>query len=212
MQRDPDAPEPKLGRIYAGLRAGVTREAFAEVASSRGVLACLEAWEVRPGQCLVVPGGTVHAIGAGITLLEVQQNSDTTYRLWDWDRVGPDGAARETHRDPGLEATRFDLPRRPPIDPVWTPAGEGAELAHLTRSATFGMNLLRVHGATRRSTQNQFQIYAAVEGTGTLSVPAADTSVPLERGDVWLVPAAAGYHHLEPTYGPLTLVQSLWRP
>jgi mannose-6-phosphate isomerase len=209
VERDPRAAEPKLGRIYAGLKADLLPERFAEIAASRAVLSGLLSWDASPGTCMVVPGGTVHAIGAGVTLLEVQQNSDTTYRVWDWDRLGDDGQPRPTHVAEALAAARFDLPQRPPIPPVFEPAGAHVERAPLARSRTFAMNLLRISARARLSTRNQFQIYAAVEGSGRLAPRTGAEAVDVRQGDVWLVPAAAGFHDLEPTGERLTLVQIL---
>jgi len=209
VQHDPRAREPKLGRIYAGLKPSLGPARFAEVAGSRAVLDALEAWQVEPGESLIVPGGTVHAIGAGVTLLEVQQNSDTTYRLWDWDRVGNDGAPRATHLGQGLAAARFDLPRRPPVAPVWEDAGEHVERAPMARSRAFALNVLKIHARARLSTRNQFQIYAAVEGAGRLVPRSGGEPVDVRQGDVWLVPAATGFHYFEPAGETLTLVQIL---
>ncbi|MEM7310109.1 MAG: type I phosphomannose isomerase catalytic subunit [Planctomycetota bacterium] len=208
-QYDEQAEEPKKGLIYCGLKSAYDDGRFAEVMSDRRVVDSMQAWKVRAGQAMLVPGGTVHAIGAGVTLLEVQQNSDTTYRVWDWDRMGDDGKPRELHTELARKATLFDLPERPPVDPEWLHLADGLECAQMARTTAFAMNVLRVSGRSRLSTSNQFQIYAAVEGAGTLDVPAADVAVELRQGDVWLVPAAAGFHHVEPADGALTLVQLL---
>jgi mannose-6-phosphate isomerase len=190
--------------LHAGLRPAVTAAEFERVADGPGVLELLLSWEVRPGDCLLVPGGTVHAIGAGITILEVQQNSDTTYRLWDWGRAG-----RETHVAEALRCVRFGEPERGPIRPRWF-REEPVGIAHLARSRHFGMNALRIERPTRRSTQSQFQVYAVLEGRGALRW--RERSFDLAPGDVWLVPAACGYHHLDPQEGELLLVHVLHRP
>jgi mannose-6-phosphate isomerase len=209
VERDAAGSEPKLGRIYAGLKAGVEPKHFAAEAGSQAVLESLEVFEARPGQCLVVPGGTVHAIGAGLTLLEVQDNSDTTYRIWDWDRMGEDGRPRQTHLAAALDATRFDLPRRPPIEPAWERLNEALERAPMARSRSFAMNVLRFSGRARLSTRNQFQIYAAVQGAGRLVPRAGVDATDVRQGDVLLVPAATGFHYFEPASDSLTLVQLL---
>jgi len=188
------------GVLYAGLDPAVERDGFEEAArrDPSSVVDALLRWEVRPGDCLLVPGGTVHAIGAGVTILEVQQNSDTTYRLWDWGRVGLDGQPRETHVPQALAATRFGEPERPPVAPVWEPWGDGARRAALVRSRHFAMNGLGISAERRVSTGSQFQIYAVLGGGGRLSVDGGEGSWTLAQGDVWLVPACAGYHRLAP--------------
>jgi mannose-6-phosphate isomerase len=103
-------------RIYAGLRPGVTREALAAALPTGRWSDLLHAFEPRAGDCVFIPAGTVHAIGAGLMVAEIQQSSDVTYRLFDWNRVGPDGRPRALHVEAGLEAvTRFEpvMPARP---------------------------------------------------------------------------------------------------
>lgn len=191
-------------KLYAGLRPDVTAREFERVADGPGVVETLLAWEVRAGDCLLVPGGTVHAIPAGVTILEVQQNSDTTYRLWDWGRPG-----RETHVEEALRVIRFGDPERAPIRPRWY-REDALAVAHLARSKHFGMNALRLTTPVRRSTQSQFQLYAVLGGGGILRWQ--EREYALARGDVWLVPAGASYHHLVPVGGELLLVNMLWRP
>jgi len=94
-------------RVHRGLRDGCTRADLEDALRSGDVEGCLRPVEVAPGDTVFVPAGTVHTIGAGILLAEVQQNSDTTYRLHDWNRVGPDGRGRELHVDAALESIRF---------------------------------------------------------------------------------------------------------
>ncbi len=197
--------------LYAGLKPGVTRADLARIGSTPEVVEALWRFEVAPGDCMVVPGGTVHAIGRGVTILEVQQNSDTTYRLWDWGRVGLDGRPRETHLEAALEAASYGAPRRPPVQAVWEDKGALAR-APLARSRFFGMNALRVREEARLATGGQFQIYAVLEGRGTLRAREGGARM-LSPGDVWLVPAACGYHWVAPAAGAegLLLVQLLHR-
>jgi len=190
--------------LYAGLRPEVTARDFERVADGPGVVETMLRWEVRPGDCLLVPGGTVHAIGAGITILEVQQNSDTTYRLWDWGRAG-----RETHVAQALQCIRFGEPIRAPLRPLWFKDGD-VGVAHLARCKHFGMNALRIAQPVRRSTGSQYQLYAVLGGEGTLRWRESEWT--LAHGDVWLVPAACGYHHFEPRAGELLLLNTLYRP
>jgi len=102
-------------RIYAGLRDGVTTQDLRAAILGGTLDTCLHAFAAQPGDCIFIPAGTVHAIGAGLVIAEIQQSSDVTYRLFDWNRVGPDGKPRDLHIDAGLEAvTQFGpvVPRR----------------------------------------------------------------------------------------------------
>lgn len=96
-------------RIYAGLKDGMTCDEL-EAHLDRGTVAdCLHSFEPLVGDCLLIEAGTVHAIGGGVVVAEVQQPSDATFRLFDWNRRGPDGLPRPIHRDAALRCIRWDL-------------------------------------------------------------------------------------------------------
>jgi mannose-6-phosphate isomerase len=79
--------------------------------------------EPRVGQCIFIPAGTVHALGGGLVVAEIQQSSDTTFRLFDWDRVGPDGQPRPLHIEQALAVTDFSIGPIEPQVPLLDPAG-----------------------------------------------------------------------------------------
>ncbi len=110
-------------RIYAGLRRGTSRDELAAALRAGRCGDVLHSFEPHRGDCIFIPAGTVHAIGAGLMVAEIQQSSDVTYRLHDWNRVGPDGKPRAMHVEAGLEAvTHFE-----PVEPVvGEPAGDPA--------------------------------------------------------------------------------------
>src|SRR5262249_19548356 len=80
--------------IYAGLKGGVSRDEFAQAINKGEVEPLLHRVSARPGECILIEAGTVHAIGAGVLLAEIQQTSDATFRVYDWGRVGPNGKPR----------------------------------------------------------------------------------------------------------------------
>jgi mannose-6-phosphate isomerase len=94
-------------RIYAGLRRGVTRADFERALGDGTVAATVHAIEARTGSSLFVPSGRLHALGAGLLIYEIQQNSDTTYRVFDWNRVGLDGRPRDLHVAQSLACIDF---------------------------------------------------------------------------------------------------------
>ncbi|MBL9117697.1 MAG: class I mannose-6-phosphate isomerase [Verrucomicrobiaceae bacterium] len=95
-------------RIIAGLKPNVTAEDFRSALSQGSVAACIHEVHPRTGDCMMVPSGRLHALGAGLLVFEVQQNSDTTYRVYDWDRLGLDGKPRETHVEQSLTCIDFN--------------------------------------------------------------------------------------------------------
>ncbi|MCF7956477.1 MAG: class I mannose-6-phosphate isomerase [Phycisphaerae bacterium] len=94
--------------IYKGLKTGTTRDQFAAAIADGSCADLIEKVEAKVGDCHFLPSGTVHAIGAGLLIAEIQQPSDTTYRVFDWNRVGDDGKPRQLHVDDALESIHFD--------------------------------------------------------------------------------------------------------
>lgn len=115
--------------VWAGLRSGVTPESFRLALASGGVADLLQKVPVARGDLLFIPGGRVHAVGAGCLILEVQQNSNTTYRVFDWNRAGADGKPRELHVEQALRVIRWQ--------------DSGAALAPPGRETLAGSNRLR---------------------------------------------------------------------
>ena len=83
--------------LYVGLKRGVTRAEFERKIKAGTVAECFHRVSVRPGDAMFLPSGRVHALGAGLVIFEIQQNSDTTYRVFDWNRARP---GRQTPRTP----------------------------------------------------------------------------------------------------------------
>ena len=94
-------------RIYAGLSAGTTRAAFEEKLGRGEIEQCLHVLPTREGDSIFIPSGRLHAIGEGNLIVEIQQNSDTTYRVFDWNRLGLDGKPRDLHLAESLLSTDF---------------------------------------------------------------------------------------------------------
>lgn len=159
--------------LIVGLKQGVTREQFTQALKDNEVAACVHRFPVKAGDSILVESGRVHAIDAGNLILEIQQNSDTTYRVYDWARVGLDGAPRQLHIEQSLQSIDFEdfEPRplkivpgaqtladckefrirkfelKPEDDALEFPAGESARLIHIVRGAltdlTSGLGLTK---------------------------------------------------------------------
>src|SRR5262249_22949406 len=117
------AAEPG-SKVYVGLRPGVDPQQLAEAIAAGTCEELLYGFEPCAGDCLFIPAGTVHALGAGLLVAEIQQSSDTTFRLFDWNRVGPDGKPRTLHVEQALAVVDFDrgpiAPQQPqPTDRPW---------------------------------------------------------------------------------------------
>ncbi|HWE40004.1 MAG TPA: type I phosphomannose isomerase catalytic subunit [Isosphaeraceae bacterium] len=182
--------------IYAGLEQGVTRERLAAAIEAGRVEPLLHRFEPNQGDCILIPAGTVHAIGAGVMLAEIQQMSDATFRIFDWGRVGADGKPRKLHISESLESIDFG---RGPVGPV-TPAVERLPSAireRLARCPYFAIERLKVAGKTAVGTPERFTLLLALEGSA--EVRHEGTSYPLAFGQTRLLPASIGRCEVVPS-------------
>ena len=106
------------GPIYAGFRPGVTAADVEGAVSDGSFEDLLVRFDAKPGECYFIPGGLVHAIGEGTSVYEVQQSSDTTFRLYDWGRLDAEGRPRQLHVREALAAMDVSLPPPRPADSV----------------------------------------------------------------------------------------------
>jgi mannose-6-phosphate isomerase len=178
------------GRLWAGLRPGTTAaELRAAVAGGR-VAEVLAEHVVADGDVFFLPARTVHAIGAGCLLYEVQQTCDTTFRVDDWGRVGLDGRPRPLHVDQALATID---PAAPPVVPRRAPARphpSGGTVRELVDCPYFTMAERRVPVSAQADPGATCAIVTCLAGAGRLAV--AGGSVALAPMTTWLVPAAAG--------------------
>lgn len=182
------AAEPGA-ELHFGLKAGVTREQLAAHAGRASILECIQRCPVKAGDFVFVPAGTVHAIGAGITLIEIQENADTTYRLYDWDRPGLDGRPRPLQVEDALRVTRFDRPQlQGPFQPRLEDAGIGHRMLVLCREPEFAVEMHELSSSNCSIAEPRAQVLIVLEGALTLHHAAGEESIT--RGDVLLVPAA----------------------
>ena len=184
--------------IYAGLREGVTRQRFADALERNAVEPLLHRFPARPGDCVFIPAGTVHAIGAGVLMAEVQQMSDATFRVYDWNRLGADGQPRPLHIAQALESTDFDAgpvePIRPEVEPI-----PGGQRERLVACPYFALDRLRLRGSERIGSHDRFTILLGLagasevrhEGPVTPSAPARPSCCPPRPALARLCPEAS---------------------
>jgi mannose-6-phosphate isomerase len=195
--------------IYAGLRPGVTREAFAEGLETGRVEPLLHRFEARAGDCVFIPAGTVHAIGAGVIIAEIQQMSDATFRVFDWNRVGPDGKPRALHIEQALACTDFQTgpvhPRRREAEPV-----EGGRRERLVDCPYFRLDRLKLSGTGRVGHDDRFSILLGLGGSAVVRHDGEEH--PLRLGQTLLLPAEVGPCEVEPAEDGETTVLACTLP
>jgi mannose-6-phosphate isomerase len=187
------APE---ARIWLGLVPGTTRATLAGCAANAAITEHVLEWPVHTGDFVHVPAGTVHAVGAGVTLVEIQENADITHRLYDWDRKGSDGKARPLQVADALRAIRYDAPRPDGPRPAsWHELRPGLRHAELCRCEEFSVELVDAADEAELETHDRALVVVVLAGAGRLHSEHHD--VAIETGDTWLVPAATGRARFE---------------
>ncbi len=184
-------------KIYAGLKPGVDRARLEKSLRDGDCVDLFHQFDARPGDAVLIPAGTVHALGQGCLVAEIQQSSDITYRLYDWDRVDDDGNRRPLHIEQGLDAIDFD---RGPIRPV---RSEGTESERLIECEEFSLVRHRIDKKTVFGGRDSFRIFTVLDGT--VSIQPDPVKLPLSRGQTVLIPAGLGEVEVTPDRGAVIL-------
>ncbi len=144
-------------KLYVGLKNGVTRSDFEKSIAEGTVADCVHAITPRPGDSIFIVSGRLHAIGAGFLIHEIQQNSDTTYRVFDWNRLGLDGKPRQLHVNESLASIDFN-DHEPQMDPP-----DGDQLASCEYFKT-DRKILAAGDTVAHSPDGRFSILSVVDG------------------------------------------------
>lgn len=179
--------------LYAGLKRGFDRAALVREVARGTPHLCVTRFEPAAGECYFLPAGTPHALGPGLLVAEIQQSSDVTYRLFDWNRTGPDGRPRELHVEEALDAIDYGRvatnPQRPA--PADQPSAE-----RLVQCEAFVLDRWQVDEPRTLGGDERCHILAVLSGAIDLAGDAA--GAPLAAGDVVLLPASCGATRVAP--------------
>ncbi len=176
--------------LYFGVNREVSREEFRRRIADNTVEEILNRVDVHPGDAFFIEAGTIHAIGAGILICEIQQNSNCTYRVYDYGRLGADGQPRELHIDKALAVSRLSPShtedRRESAEKI--PGGERVRLA---ACKYFTTDKLTVEGEMEITVDKaSFCSLIVMDGGGTLAGP--ENTVEFKAGDSLFIPAGSG--------------------
>ena len=186
------AAEPD-SQLVIGVKGGTSRDAVATAIRENRLEELLVYQNVKAGDVLFIAAGTIHAIGPGILLYEIQQSSDMTYRLYDWGRMGLDGKPRPLHIEKSLQvATVESLP-----EIVSTP-DDGRTVSNLVQSEYFSTDLHRFNDPSVKTVLDTlgqiFHILTCIEGE--VQVVYGDRVVEMQKGRTVLIPACLGQYEL----------------
>jgi len=173
--------------IFVGLKAGVTPRQFEDKINDGSVADCFPRQRVKKGDVMFLPSGRVHAIGAGSVIFEIQQNSNTTYRVFDWNRVGLDGKPRDLHIPEAIASIDFDDIEPGLVDTEFS--GEEVQKRTLVDDPLFTVENWRIPlGASARLENGKCQIVALLSGAAEASD--GQSWVQLSPGQFCILPAS----------------------
>ena len=182
--------------VLAGLKPWVTREKFERAIAEGSVVECLEHIPVSAGDAIFVPAGTVHTIGPGLVLCEIQQYSDLTYRIYDYNRRDAQGRARPLHIEKALEVIRFGKQSGGRIEPARA-VRDGITETYLAACTYFAAEKWDFHGkVSAASSREHFDLLIFLEGSGNIEWPSGRAAYA--PAQAWMVPAALGEYRFIP--------------
>ena len=194
--------------LICGLAGGVGSEEFERAMREGDMGDCLNRIPVKEGDVMFVPSGRVHAIGAGNLILEIQENSDVTYRVYDWDRVGNDGKPRQLHKEKAMEVIDFRDISGSLVKKEWK-KGNGFRMAPLTDCRYFRAVQYEISGEWHSAcTGDRFRIISFMGGGGNLYYGKGGDFVELRPGDNILLPANLGEYRVRAGDAGCTLLQT----
>jgi mannose-6-phosphate isomerase len=184
----------KNAKIFTGFKEGVTKEMYLETLGNGNMADLLNVENPDAGDTFFIPAGRVHAIGAGIVLIEIQQTSDITYRIFDWNRKGSGKEKRELHTDLALDAIDFTAAGKSKIT---IKPGQG-RTENLVSCEFFNTNIISLNGPVRKEyyLNDSFVVYICTEGEFLIRWD--DSSEKVSKGETVLLPAMIKEVVLEP--------------
>ncbi len=179
-------PEAKL---VAGLKPGVTKKEFDNAIRENRIEDCLQDIEVKPGDVINIPAGLVHAIGAGIVIAEIQQSSDTTYRVYDYNRVDKNGASRPLQLEKAMDVIKFDTNyRNVKCEGIDIKINETCNKTVFLANKFFACERYAVDGSVSEYCDgSKFYVFICIEGQGFIETE--NMTVDFKAGETIFLPA-----------------------
>jgi mannose-6-phosphate isomerase len=194
--------ESENGQLIAGFNRPLEKEQYLEHLKAGTLKEVLNYEDVSPGDIYYMPAGRVHAIGAGVMLAEIQQTSDVTYRIYDWDRLDDEGKSRELHTDLALDAIdfRYHADYRTHYQSILNSTVTAVDSPYFTTS------VIHFDQAVEKDFNliDSFVIYMCMDGEAGISYPGGIEMI--RKGETVLIPAELKTLAIVPS-GPTTLLE-----
>ena len=184
-------------KLICGLNENAKKENIKEILKNGEIKKYLKYVDVQKGDSIYIPSGTVHAILSGILICEIQQNSDLTYRIYDWDRVGKDGKPRELHIDKAIDVIDFNS-KAEKIE------SNGQNVQEIMKTKYFNVDKIKIEDIyTDISNIDTFYAISITDGSGKIYYENKEFNI--KKGDSFIVPAKLGEYKIE---GKIELLKS----
>ena len=192
-------------KIIYDVLPGINQNIFSEAVKAHCIESCLKYVNVFAGDVINIPSGVVHALGEGIVLTEIQQNSNTTYRVFDFDRVDKNGCERPLHIQKALEVIDFDSANRAEkIKGIRIASDDNCSKTYLIANSKFAIELYNIETEVlEKADGGKFFIYVFTEGRGTIYYNSSEIDVV--AGDSVLIPSCLGEYRIA---GMLTAIKA----
>ncbi len=199
----------KDAELIAGFNQALDKEKYLQHFGGGTLREVLNFEKVQAGDVFFMPAGRVHATGPGILFAEIQQTSDVTYRIYDWDRLGDDGKPRELHTDLAIDAIDFK-----PVDAYKTSYAMTSNVSsEVISSPYFKTNILSFNKEVEvdYNALDSFVIYMGLEGEAAIHYAEDKDPVRIAKGETVLMPAVLTNNKLLPVSGSVKLLE-VWMP
>lgn len=181
-------------KLIVGLKNGITKERFVDSIEKDDLQNCLNEISIKPGDAIFIPAGTVHSILERVRIAEIQQNADITYRIYDWNRTGLDGRARELHISKALESIDFNGSEIKPMRGIILDENNKYKRRILSVCKYFAVEEMIIKNLIGNINPDRFEIWTVLDGAGKLKTK--KYVYEMIRGETWFIPAYLGDYEI----------------
>ncbi len=192
--------------VLAGFKKNISEQSFKQLLEEKHPEDTLQRISVQTDQAIYIPGGRIHSIGAGCLMLEIQQNSNTTYRVYDWNRSGTDNKPRELHTEQALKTINWNDTESAVIKPQKLEDLNGNTIWKLTSCDHF--EVMRLNISKQITIKDMTSFHALFIAKGKVVVEGNNTAITMEAGTSCLLPAGLKSYSITPASRNAVIIRS----